>query len=92
MEIIKYYVYVLEGKKNCKIFRDKDVSNFDLIKDQIIIHEFVDKNDYENFLHKIVEELDTDCILLNKDEMEYVMDNSPSNQDFIKNNYSVSKL
>ncbi|HNG09638.1 MAG TPA: hypothetical protein PLS85_10805 [Chitinophagales bacterium] len=90
MEIIKFFVYALEGKKNCEIFREKDVSNFDLIKDQITIYEFIDKNDYENFLRKTDEELDVNHVLLTKEEMEYIMDNSPSNKEALKNNTNVT--
>ena len=90
MENAKYSVYALEGKENCEIFRSKDLSSFDLIKDRITIFEFIDENSYVEFLKTIDDELDIDHVILTTDELEYIMDNPPSNQVFIKNNNNVN--
>lgn len=85
---MKNMLFILTGKKNCDIFRRNAVDLFDQIKDQILIKEFASARELKRFRENIAEELadEGEFMLLTEKQVEYVMENAPSNREYVKQN------
>lgn len=83
---MKNTLFILTGKQYCDIYRRKTFELFDFIKDRIIIREFASAKAYRAFKKNIAEEMEEedDYILLTEKEVEFIMENSPSNQEYVK--------
>lgn len=83
---MKNTLFILTGKRYCDIYRRKTFELFDLIKDRIEIREFASPKEMRAFKQNINQEMadEDDYILLTEKQVEFIMENAPSNQEYVE--------
>lgn len=76
----KHRLFILCGQEKCNIFRKNNILQFDEIKDEIIIYEFNSGESLSEFMTSIDTEIEEEYIILTENQVDYIMQNSPSNQ------------
>ncbi|MEY4904713.1 MAG: hypothetical protein RLZZ292_2528 [Bacteroidota bacterium] len=91
-------LYILLTKYFCDIFEQNKTPDFDDIKDHIICVSFQNEGEKQDFLQNIdsklleYEEFDGIFLVLAENEVEFIMDNAPSNRlNFLRNSSNLSK-
>lgn len=87
-------LYILLTKYFCDIFIQNRIRDFDKIKDQILCVSFQNEMEKVKYLKNInaelqeYEEFDGCFLILSKEDLFFIMNNSPENQENIFRNIS----